>query len=280
MQLVEEISLYILYLDESGDPNSWTEQKCYVIAGVAVHIGKIDELSIQTDYTQKKYFPSIKIPIQFHATDIRRGKGQHFSKYDQNKRNEILKDVYALIGSCKFPDLIVFASIIDISRVENPQHARRTVFEDVCMKFNGFLLHQHRIKNPIKGLLVIDQNREAEYRELVNDFKRETTHGGYLGNVVDIPYFARCSQSRMLQLADFTANAFFRYYERDEDDFFKMILPRVYSGLPSWRYNKIYLGLGHYIARKEKCKCPTCHETDLRKERKRKMYKKKLSLNY
>ncbi len=256
--------MYILYLDESGDPNSWTEQNCYVIAGVAVHEGQIDVLSILIDKVQKKYFPKIKIPIQFHATDIRRGKG-HFSSYTKEIRDEILKDVYSLVRNCNFPDLIVFASIIDISKVENHTQARRAVFEDICEKFNGFLLHQHKIGKPSKGLLVIDENREAEYRELVTDFKKGTKHG-YLGNVADIPYFARCTQTRMLQLADFIANAFFRYYQRNDETFLNIIHPRIYNGIPSWSSKKIFLGLGHIIDRKEKCNCITCYKRNLRKK--------------
>jgi hypothetical protein len=243
--------MYLLYLDESGDPYSWQSQKCYVIGGVAIHEGQIHGIGAQMDSIQSKYFPGIQIPIAFHATDVRHGKG-HFRGLHPNVRKQILQDVYSLIANTTFPNLIVFATAIDITAVRDAAQARRDVFEDVCEKFNGFLVHQYRRGNPAKGLLIIDQNREAEYRELVNDFKRQGTTHGFLGNVVDIPYFARCHQTRMLQLADFVANAVFEYYEHDDDTNLNIILPRFYG--KAW--GKLSAGFGHIVARK--CTCLVC----------------------
>jgi len=243
--------MYLLYLDESGDPNSWQSQKCYVIGGVAIHEGQIHGIGAQIDSIQGKYFPGIQIPIAFHATDVRHGKG-HFSNFPPGVRNQILQDVYALIGNATFPNLIVFATAIDITAVRNATQARRDIFEDVCEKFNGFLVHQYQSGHPAKGLLLIDENRETEYRELVNDFKRQGTTHGYLGNVVDIPYFARCHQTRMLQLADFVANAIFEYYERNDNTNLNIILPRFYG--KAW--GKLSAGFGHIVTRK--CTCIVC----------------------
>jgi len=243
--------MYLLYLDESGDPYSWQSQKCYVIGGVAIHEGQIHGIGAQMDSIQTKYFPGIQIQIAFHATDVRHGKG-HFHGIPPGIRNQILQDIYALIANATFPNLIVFATAIDITAVRNATQARRDIFEDVCEKFNGFLVHQYRIGRPAKGLLIIDENREAEYRELVNDFKRQGTTHGYLGNVVDIPYFARCHQTRMLQLADFVANAIFEYYERNDNTNLNIILPRFYG--KAW--DKLSAGFGHIVT--GKCTCVAC----------------------
>lgn len=132
--------MYLLYLDESGDPYSWQNQKCYVIGGVAIHEGQVHGIGNQMDSLQAKYFPGIQIQIAFHATEIRRGKG-HFSGISPVRRNGMLQDVYALIGNTVFPNLIAFATAIDITAVRDPVQARRDIFEDVCEKFNGFLMH-------------------------------------------------------------------------------------------------------------------------------------------
>lgn len=245
--------MYLLYLDESGDPYSWQSQKCYVIGGVAIYEGQIHGIGAQLDSVQSKYFPGIQISIAFHATDVRHGKG-HFQGIPPNIREQILQDVYALIGNATFPSLIVFATAIDISAVTSPTQARRDIFEDVCEKFNGFLVHQYRSGHPAKGLLIIDQNREAEYRELVSDFKNQGTTHGYLGNVVDIPYFAKCHQTRMLQLADFVANAVFEYHEHNDDTYLKIILPRLYG--KAW--GKLSMGFGHIVTRSKNCTCAAC----------------------
>ena len=36
--------MYLLYLDESGDPNSWQQYDTFVLAGVAVFEGAINQL--------------------------------------------------------------------------------------------------------------------------------------------------------------------------------------------------------------------------------------------
>jgi len=244
--------MYLLYLDESGDPNSWHSQKNYVIGGVAIYEGHINRFSGLVDSIQNKYFPGVQINIPFHATEIRRGKG-HFLGFPPEKRNQIMQEVYDVIGNAVFPNLVVFATDIDITAVKNPTQSRRDIFEDVCEKFNCFLVHQYKLHHFNKGLLVIDENRASEYRELVNDFKTQGTKHGYLGNVIDIPYFARCHQTRMLQLADFVANAVFRYYENNDDSNLQTILPNFYSGADK---NKISSSFGHII--KKKCSCITC----------------------
>jgi hypothetical protein len=243
--------MYILYLDESGDPHSFQSQKCYVMGGVAIHEGQIHGIGAQVDNIQSTYLPGLQIPVAFHAYDVKQGKG-HFRGLVPSRRDQVMQDVYALIGSARFPYLIAFATAIDVSAVTSPTQARRSVFEDVCEKFNGFLVHQYRRGIPSKGLLIIDQNREAEYRELVNDFKTQGTTHGFLGNVVDIPYFARCHQTRMLQLADFVANAVFEYYERNDPTYLNVILPRFYGHA----LNRLSAGFRHII--NGNCTCIAC----------------------
>ena len=49
---------------------------------------------------------------------------------------------------------------------------------------------------------------------LFSEFKKSKDVETYLANIVDIPYFAACSETRMLQLADFVSNAVWRYIEK------------------------------------------------------------------
>jgi hypothetical protein len=245
--------MYLLYLDESGDPNNWDNQLCYVIGGVAVFEGKIRDLSNVMDLIQKKYFPEIKIPIEFHAHDIKKGHSPHFRKFSRDKNEEILNDVYSAISTCTFPGLAVFASAIDVEAVDGD--ARRDVFEQICMKFNFFLkdLFDNRKGRFDKGLLVIDRNQEHQFLQLIDNFKKAGTKGGYLGYIVDIPYFGKCNQTRMLQLADFVSYAVYQCYEHDDDTYLEMIKPRIYTGKIVKRYSN---GLSHII--KKDCDCISC----------------------
>ena len=246
--------MYLLYLDESGDASGWQSQRHFVLAGVAVHEGQIHNLDSALQGIQEKYFPGISYPIAFHATEIRRGKGQ-FSEFTPETREEILKDVYNVIHNTRFPRLIAYATAIHISKVENPLQVRPDTLGDICQRFNFFLIRQHKLNLTTKGLLVIDKNREDEYRQLIAEFRQAGTKYGYLDNIVDIPYFARCIHTRMLQLADFIANAVYQYYERQESKSLDLIIDKF-----DRRYKDGPLdGLKH-ITKTNDCTCRACFQ--------------------
>jgi hypothetical protein len=246
--------MYLLYLDESGDPNGWQYQKNYVLAGVAIWEGQIWRLSCELDNLQDKYFHGISCPIAFHASDIRRGKGTHFENMKPELREEILKEVCNVVANSVFPSLVAFATTVDISAYESPLQVRRLTLEDVCARFNTFLMRQFKANKGSKGLLIIDRNREGEYRSLMADFKRDGVKSGYLGQIVDIPYFAGCSDTRMLQLADAVANAVFQYYEKGIAEYLDIILPKFD------RREKDHPpdGLKHFT-KNQPCPCPACN---------------------
>jgi hypothetical protein len=245
------VCMFLLYLDESGVANGWNVQKHYVLAGVAVFEGQIHRITSALDAIQEKYFPNISIPISFHATEIRRGKKQ-FKDFTPTIRQNILKDVYTVISNTRFPNLIAFATGIHISAVTSPEQVRSDTLEDVCSRFNTFLIRQHKVGKPSKGLLIIDRNRAEEYRQLVNDFKIGGTKSGYIDNIVDIPYFARCPETRMLQVADFVSNAVFRYFEKNDSTYLNLILPRFD------RREKDHPPDGLKHITKESCSCIAC----------------------
>lgn len=115
-----------------------------------------------------------------------------------------------------------------------------------------FLIRQKRAKKPSKGLLIIDHNQATQYRELIYDFKNGGTKYGYINNVVDIPYFARCPDTRMLQLADFVASAVFQYYERNDSKH----LGKIITKFDRREKDHPPDGLKHII--KTECECMAC----------------------
>jgi len=245
--------MYLLYLDESGDPYAWQEQTHFVLGGVAIHEGQVHRLTKALDGIQQTYFPSISIPLKLHATDIRNGKGPHFRRLHPNVRKMILQDIYDLINRTRFPNLIAFSTAMHISAVDDRLNVLRIVFEDLSERFNTFLVRQYKAGRPSKGMLIIDQAHEERYRSLVREFQTAgTRHTAYLGNIVDIPYFAGGEHTRMLQLADHVSYAVFRYYEYSDDSYFKRVLPRFDKRGPRLPPD----GLKHIT--REECNCAAC----------------------
>lgn len=243
--------MYLLYLDESGDTGNWQEQSNFVIAGIAVYEFYLDTLSNRLKGVQHKYFPQMAFPIVFHATDIRSGKGI-FRTLSPERREELLGDLYSIIHEIRFPNAAVFGADIGVEAAKNPYQDRSSIFEEVISGFNSFLVIQRRIQLEHKGLVIIDKYREEQYKELLDAFQEQGTKYGYVANIVDIPYFARCRDTPMLQIADLCAYAIFRYYEKQDDKYFSQVLPRLYR-TPE---GKLF-GLKH-ITTNRKCECPAC----------------------
>lgn len=243
--------MYILYLDESGDPTTWQSQENFVIAGVGIHESQITTLGNNMDTIREKYFPNVAFPIEFHAVDIRNGVGI-FRSLHPAMREQILCDLYQSLANTKFPNLTIFGSVINVDSAKNPPQARHDTFEEVISGFNSFLVMSHRLGHTNKGLVILDRNREEQYRRLLDDFKKEGTKYGYLANIIDIPYFARARHTQMLQYADLCAYALFRHYERHHSTYLDLILPRIYRNVDGRMF-----GLKH-ITKAKPCDCVSC----------------------
>jgi len=127
----------------------------------------------------------------------------------------MLSDLYGLLAKEQFPQLVAFATAMDVSAVKTPTQALGDAFEDICRRFNTFLVRGYGrgIKN--KGLLIIDRSSYSEplYRDLISRFRSTGTRYGFLHNIVDAPLFTESHYTRFMQLADLVAWAAFRYHE-------------------------------------------------------------------
>lgn len=242
--------MYLLYLDESGDTANWNEQDNFVISGVGVHEFRLKALGERLREVQMEYFPSIKAPIVFHATEIHSGSGR-FRSFSRDEREELFKDLYNIINDNRFPSLLVFGACLCSDTAENPYDDRRRTFEEVISGFNSFLVENYKFTGGNKGLIIIDKNREDTYKELLDTFQAKGTKYGYVANIVDIPYFARCNDTPMLQLADLCSYAFYRHYEKNDDSYLNQIIPRIYRTTEGRLF-----GLKHLTSRT--CECLAC----------------------
>lgn len=123
--------MYVIYLDESGDPNGWNNnQDHFVLGGIAIHEGQIREISDSLDRVQTEFFPEISIPLKFHAVDINNG-NDRFAQFSWDNRQRILDAVYDAIASTTYPNAVLFATAMHISSVNNSDQALRDTFEDI-----------------------------------------------------------------------------------------------------------------------------------------------------
>lgn len=249
--------MHLLYLDESGDINGWNTQKNFVLGGISVFEGQIYSLTKDLNDLQDEYFPGYQIPIEFHVSAIRSRKGPHFNGLSKDERAEVIEKIYDILQKRRFPNVVVFGTGIHISAVQNAGQVCQTCFEDVCQNFNRFLysgmkIAQMKKKSFSKGMLIIDRGREKRYRQHFAEFRAEADAQKYLANIVDIPYFSACAETRMLQLADFISNALWRYFEKGITHEYDKIKHLFYRGPAAFPVP----GFNHIID--ETCSCDAC----------------------
>lgn len=249
--LDDRVSMYLLYLDESGDYNNWAENKNFALGGFAIHEGQIEGIASQMDDIQSKLFPLIQTMVPFHATDIYSGRGL-FKDLERGSRIDLLKELYEVVRSTAFPKIILYATDLDVTKSQTPTSDLGTVFSDVAIRFNSFLNRQFDRNHPNKGLIVIDQAHEPRYRDLFREYKTQGLAYGSVRHLVDIPYFARSKETRMIQLADLCVYAVFRKYERGDSTFFDIIKEKFDRRSGS----DVIDGLRHLT--KNVCTCESC----------------------
>lgn len=245
--------MYFFYIDESGSPNGWGDQNHFVLGGVAIHEGQVRPLTESLNGIQKKYFPDITIQIPFHAGDMKSG-DKRWRDVGEETREKMLLEVYDVMSNAVYPNLVTFGVALHISKaVDSEAGNLRTAFQDICLRFNTFNVRQHKLGATNKGLLIIDNAHQNHYKDLINEFRQFGVKGAYIGNIVDIPYFAPSKDTRMLQLADFCSYAVFRYYDRNDDEYLKRILCRFD------RRDRFHEpdGLKH-ITKNQSCDCIDC----------------------
>ena len=217
--------MYILYLDESGTHG---EASYFVLAGLAVFEREIHWFSQDLDLLQKEYFPEESEPVFFHAAPLRARAGdsvvQPWDKLTVNQRRDLKDRVYGVIASRR---AVLFACAVEkaFSDLRNEDPYERA-FEDLISRFDRFMGRingraSDEGREQQRGLVVLaESSYEKTLAILAQRLWQQGTRWGGLHNLTDVPYFAPARDTRLLQYADFCANAIYgRYHSKLTGDF-------------------------------------------------------------
>lgn len=248
--------MYILYLDESGTHG---EASYFVLAGLAVFEREIYWFSQDLDDLQGEYLPAETNPAFFHARTLRVPNSEDlvgpWSQPNREQRRQLKEKVYDIIRNRR---AVLFGCAVDKRYAESRgEDVYERAFEDLISRFDLFLTRVNRTaaeeaKDEHRGLVVLaESNYEKTISLLARRLQRTGTRWGLLHNVTDIPYFAPARDTRMLQYADFCANAVYgRYHSKLTGDFDK-IAPKFD------RENGVVHGLSH-LSNDSMCMCLAC----------------------
>lgn len=245
--------LYVLYLDESGNH---AEARHFVLAGIAVFERELHWFAQDLDAIQQRYFPDISDPLEFHAAKLRAPVGRIPAPFDRltiEQRRQLIADIYQIIRERRG---ILFGIAIDktYSSVEDPYDRG---FEELTNRFDLFLRRYNaqavaQGREEHRGLIVVAESSYRDRLEILGrKFRGGATRWGQTRALAEVPFFVPASNTRLLQLADFCANAVHGRYNGGYTRDFDIIAPKF-----DREANRIH-GLTH-LCRDTTCQCPAC----------------------
>jgi hypothetical protein len=244
--------LHILYLDESG---LHAEAKTFVLGGLAVFERETYWFTEDVEAIQRRYFPDIKIPVNFHIAKLRAPEGrveEPFNSLSVQQRRELAAALYGIIRQRRG---VVFGVAIEKERCREDPYER--AFEDLTSRFDLFLRRRNALLasqggEEQRGLIVVAESSYRQQLEVLGRrFRGGATRWGQVATLADVPFFVPASNARLLQLADFCANAIYGRYNSGHTRDFDIIAPRI-----DREGNRIH-GLSHLFADAE-CQCLAC----------------------
>ncbi len=242
--------MYLCYIDESGRQAG----KYFVLGGVVVFEKRIYWIKKAFDEAQAHLFPKIKEPITFHASAIRAGHESPWDKLSNEQRKKLLDSIYSGIR-----DESVYLFGVAVERVWLKQKQPKEdeygfAFEDLLNRFDRFLKWRYSQEGEFhRGLIII---AESDYHQRLETVAKRiqqsgTRWGGETGTLAEeIPMFTSTANSRLLQAADFCANAIYGRYEGGYTRQFDVIAPKFFQA------DGVIHGLAHYHL--GRCMCIAC----------------------
>jgi len=227
--------MHLLYLDESGQHHGCH----FVLAGLAVFERKTYWLASALDQIQLKLFPGINEPIEFHASAIRVGKEWPWNTLADGERRGLLDTIYKTIAE---QQLVLFASIVEREWLKKDVDEYEYGFESLVNRFDRFLVSKYKEEGDAqRGLIIIAESQYQQRIEAVAARIRQAgTRWGEAHNLSELPLFAPTKYSRLLQVADFCANAIYGKYENGYSRQFDRLAQKFFTT------DGVVHGLGHY----------------------------------
>lgn len=127
-------------------------------------------------------------------------------------------------------------------------------FESLLNRFDRFLRCKYKDEGEAqRGLIIIAESQyQRRIETLAKKIRQVGTRWGEAYNLCDIPLFTLAANSRLLQVADFCANAIYGKFESGYSRQFDRIAPKFFE------FDGIVHGLAHYSRSFDTCMCPGC----------------------
>lgn len=209
-------------------------------------------LTQSLDKLQARYLPEVVGRVPLRASSLRAKEGRvppPFESLTGQDREGIIAGVYGVIANSRAR---LFAIVMEKAFIHGDPYER--AFEEIVNRFDRMLQNDARDTGERqRGLVIVAESSYRENLELLAErISIEGHRWGEIHHLADIPYFAPAKSTRLLQLADFVANAVFGRYEAGHTKYFDLIVPKFHQDEGRMH------GLVHRSSEYQNCYCPAC----------------------
>lgn len=242
--------MYVLYADDAGSVGNHAERH-FVLGGIAL----FEAHAYFLQQSMEKIVSSTGLPdpgtLELHGNEILAGRRRWRAVRDRAARRRLIVDglssVFELRG-----DWRLFGVVVEKAAVA-PRDPVEYAFEQLCSRFDKFLLRKKHDGKKQSGLIVLDKStRETRLQGLATSFREEGHSWGKTRRLADVPFFVDSKATRTIQYADLVTYALWRYFEKDDPEFFNVVSERFDQE------GGVVHGLLHERYANSSCQCPYC----------------------
>jgi hypothetical protein len=206
--------VHILYLDESG---LHAEANVFVLGGLAVFEREVYWFTQDLEAIQQRYFPNVTEPVEFHLAKLRAPEGRIEPPFDSLsvlQRRQLAADIFRIIRERRG---VVFGAAIEKQWCHHEDPYNRA-FEEMVNRFDLFLARLNaqaaaQGRDEQRGLIVVAESSYRQQLEVLGRrFRGGATRWRQVRTLADVPFFVPAANARLLQFADFCANAIYGRY--------------------------------------------------------------------
>jgi hypothetical protein len=222
--------MYLLYVDESGSHGP-QHNRAYVLAGLAVHAADAWDLQMHLQRALADALPEGFDPDDFelHAAEIRRPSRARSSAWQRVEDGQVRRDVLLRVfdalhdfvprdQECPVRLFAAVAEPDDPAREERAYEALLNCFDDTLREGRA------------GGIVISDViDHELHLQHLAEEWRRKIGRLGQLDHLCEVPLFADSRSTRLLQAADVSAWALWRYFGSETADatWLRRMAPRI-----------------------------------------------------
>lgn len=189
--------------------------------------------------------------LELHGNEILAGRNRWRAIRSRDKRRELIASALKAADVLR-GDWRLFGVVINKAAIA-PRDPVEYAFEQLCSRFDKFLLRRKYDGKKQSGLVVLDKStRETRLQALATSFRDEGHSWGKTRRIVDVPFFVDSKATRTIQFADLVTYAMWRSFEKRDHEFFDIIKHRFD------REGGVVHGLLHERYADSQCPCPYC----------------------